>query len=84
MEFSTWNPESTARNPESKTVLDSLTWGGEFFREGYSLVKGALSLNSAKDKDLSLVSHRRPYAFPFFSGIGVKYYPSSSLSCSLI
>ena len=23
---STWNPESTAWNPESKTVLDSLTW----------------------------------------------------------
>ena len=21
------NPESTSRNPESKTVLDSLTWG---------------------------------------------------------
>ena len=59
-ESSTWNSESTARNPESKTVLDSLTWGGKFFTEGYSLVKGALSLNSAKDKDLSLVSHRRP------------------------
>ena len=25
LESSTWNPESTARNPESKTVLDSLT-----------------------------------------------------------
>ena len=22
-----WNPESMARNPESKTVLDFLTWG---------------------------------------------------------
>ena len=59
-ESSTWNPKSTAWNPESKTVLYSLTWGGRFFREGYSLVKGALSLNSAKDKDFSLVSHRRP------------------------
>ena len=26
LESSTWNPESTARNPESKTVLDSITW----------------------------------------------------------
>ena len=24
-----WDPESTARNPRSKTVLDSLTWGDE-------------------------------------------------------
>jgi len=23
----TWNPESTAWNPESKTLLDYLTWG---------------------------------------------------------
>ena len=58
-ESSTWNPKSAAWNPESKTVLDFPTWGGRFFREGYNLVKGALSLNSAKDKDLSLVSHRR-------------------------
>ena len=28
LESSTWNSESTAWNPESKTVLDSLTWGG--------------------------------------------------------
>ena len=92
MEFSTWNPESTARNPESKTVLDSLTWGGRFFREGYSLVKGALSLNSAKDKDLSLVSHRRPRTSaikPHLHSISVfflesVYYPSSSFSCSFI
>ena len=54
-----WNPKSTAWNPESKTVLDFLTWGGRFFREGYSLVQGALSLTLAKAKDLSLVSHRR-------------------------
>ena len=26
-ESSTWNLESTAWNPESKTVLDSVTWG---------------------------------------------------------
>ena len=26
LESSNWTPESTARNPESKTVLDSLTW----------------------------------------------------------
>ena len=26
-ESSTWNPKSKPRNPESKTVLDSLTWG---------------------------------------------------------
>ena len=26
-ESGTWNPESTVRNPESKTVLDSLPWG---------------------------------------------------------
>ena len=26
-EFSTRNPESTGWNPESKTVMDSLTWG---------------------------------------------------------
>ena len=25
-EFSTWTPESTMCNPESKSVLDSLTW----------------------------------------------------------
>ena len=25
-EFSTWNPESTTCNPESKSVLDSLIW----------------------------------------------------------
>ena len=24
-----WDPESTARNPQSKTVLDSLIWGDE-------------------------------------------------------
>ena len=24
--MSTWNPESTLWNPQSKTVLDSLTW----------------------------------------------------------
>ena len=24
-----WNPESTAWNPESKTLLDYLTWGDE-------------------------------------------------------
>ena len=23
----TWNPESTTRNPESKSLLDYLTWG---------------------------------------------------------
>ena len=28
-EFSTWNPKSKAQNPESKTVLDSLTWGDQ-------------------------------------------------------
>ena len=27
LESSSWNPESTACNPESKTVLNSLTWG---------------------------------------------------------
>jgi len=27
LESSNCNPESTAWNPESKTVLDSLTWG---------------------------------------------------------
>ena len=27
VESSTWNPEPTNLNPESKTVLDSLTWG---------------------------------------------------------
>ena len=27
LECSTWNPESTAWNPQSKTVLDSFTWG---------------------------------------------------------
>ena len=26
MESSTWNPEPTKLNPESKTVLDSLAW----------------------------------------------------------
>ena len=26
LEFSAWNPESTTCNPESKSVLDSLTW----------------------------------------------------------
>ena len=26
-EFSTWTPESTMCNPESKSVLDSVTWG---------------------------------------------------------
>ena len=29
LESSTWNPESTARSPESKTVLDFLTWSEE-------------------------------------------------------
>ena len=24
-----WDPESTTRNPQSKTVLDSLIWGDE-------------------------------------------------------
>ena len=27
LESSTWNPESTMWNPQSRTVLDSLTWG---------------------------------------------------------
>ena len=27
MEFSTWDPEFIAWYPESKTVLDSFTWG---------------------------------------------------------
>ena len=27
-----WNPESTVWNPESKTVLDSLTWGEKMTR----------------------------------------------------
>ena len=31
LESSTWNQESTAWNPESNTVLDSLTWG-KFFK----------------------------------------------------
>ena len=26
LESRTWNPESTARKPEFKTILDSLTW----------------------------------------------------------
>ena len=26
----TWNPESTAWNPESKTLLDYLTWGEKY------------------------------------------------------
>ena len=30
LESSTWSPESTRWNPESKTVLDSLTWGDSF------------------------------------------------------
>ena len=36
LNYSTWNLKSTAWNPESKTVLDSLTWG-ELWR-GYCSV----------------------------------------------
>ena len=28
-----WNPESTGWNPESKTVMDSLTWGENSARQ---------------------------------------------------
>ena len=56
-ESGAWNPKSTVWNPESKNVLDSLTWGGRFFRQGYSLVKGALSQ--------VLLSHAY-IQFPFF------------------
>ena len=31
LESNTWNPESTARNPESKTVLVLLIWGESGF-----------------------------------------------------
>ena len=32
LESSTWNLETTAWNPESKTVLDSLIWGDKAFK----------------------------------------------------
>ena len=33
LESSTWNPESGAWNPESKNVLDSLTWGDQRYQK---------------------------------------------------
>ena len=40
-----WNPESTAWNPESKTVLDFLTWGEDLrlIHVSGSAVKGKVS-----------------------------------------
>ena len=43
LKSSTLNPESTALNPESKTVLDSVAWGDSLFNVGELL--GRLILN---------------------------------------
>ena len=43
LKSSTLDPESTAWNPESKTVLDSVAWGDSLFNVGELL--GSLILN---------------------------------------
>ena len=40
LECSTWNLESPAWNPESKTVLDSLTKGEKWYSGGSNIVRG--------------------------------------------
>ena len=37
LESINWNPEPTAFNPESKTVLDSLTWGKTGLSKGATI-----------------------------------------------
>ena len=56
------NPESGIQDPVTKSGIQYLGFPhpGVEDSSGYSLVKGALLLNSAKAKDLSLVLHRRP------------------------
>ena len=44
LESGTWNLESTARKPESKTVLDSLSWGDSGSRCEHSILWFVLSL----------------------------------------
>ena len=39
-----WNPESSTRNPESKTVLDSLTWGEVEHEYKITKIKSLLKL----------------------------------------
>ena len=63
----TWNPESTAWNPESKTLLDYLTWGEKLLNENrawlYSVQQVAASVAFSverlqRDQSFSsLVSH---------------------------
>ena len=60
MESSTRNPESLTWNPESKTALDSLTWGENYFTTVifiyFLLILGCdLILGHAVDKDLLLL-----------------------------
>ena len=40
------DPESTAWNPESKTVLDSLTWGDRVIPGAFGMVEGLVTLLS--------------------------------------
>ena len=84
LKSSTWNPESTASNPESKTVLDSLTRGGSFF-------VGALVVGEEKGKKLAkgFDGWKGPkcYINPIFTvawqGSSSKVKPSSTLLYTL-
>ena len=60
----TWNPESTPWNPESKTLLDYLTWG-EPYTHHYSC---ALQGNADNVYKVSLNSVSNFFRFEFLSG----------------
>ena len=62
LESSTWNPEFTACYPESKTVLDSLTWGDRA-RSRFTENKKVLSQFSKNKIGISLFTEKRENVF---------------------
>ena len=53
-----WNPESTVWNPESKTVIDSLTWGERLVKRArVKVLTGKSRENEAKSFQEMLATH---------------------------
>jgi len=66
----TWNPESTAWNPESKTLLDNLTWGEKYLRPELTRMAARLGVcnNKLNYSRVQLVSLKK-YATAFLPSL---------------
>ena len=70
---STWNPESTAWNQESKTVLDSLTWGDFTYKNFWLGIRpdalyGMTQISyQTKAKKIILRTNRAPTLFKYLN-----------------